>query len=85
MSYFQVLKELTRERSTLMKDKAALSSRRHASSYSANPLEFRQRLMKQRWDLLKAQIKELDKEIKAHLNSKKEAYKEIVRKIKKVC
>ncbi|EAY26298.1 IS110 family transposase [Microscilla marina] len=78
--YYQALRELTRERSTLKKERIKLKNQLHASF----TLEYRVVLVEEHLSLVETQVKQVDKAIKKHLTCQKEENKKIKEKVEKV-
>jgi len=67
--YYKKLKSLTRERADLQKEKTRLTNKLKAMTAAEYENELRNKLVKERINLLKTQIKALEKGIKEHLKS----------------
>lgn len=68
--FYQELKVLTRERSSLIKDKTALTNRVEAINHSSKVYQMQQKLKQEHLALIKKQIQAYDRAIKEHLTFK---------------
>ena len=82
--YYLLLRDLTRERSALIKDKTRLRNQIHALNHSMHLHPLRKELIEERIGLIKSQIKTLDKKIKHHLTKESKDYQDVSQKIKNV-
>ena len=84
LAYYQMLRDLTREREALKKQQARLKNQLHALKYAKVVHPTREKLITQRLELIRQQLKEVLKEIKIHLTTPNEENKDIIAKIKNV-
>lgn len=77
----RVLKQLTRDRENLIEEKVAISNRLHALNHSFEPDKTVIKRMKQRLNLIKKQIKQVEKQIELTVK----ADKFIKHKIDEIC
>lgn len=67
-SNLRILKQLTRDRASLLEEKTAISNKLHALSHSFNPNKNVIKRMKQRLKLIKKQVSQAEQQIKATVN-----------------
>ena len=80
-SNLRTIKQLTRERVSLIEEKTSLSNKLHALRHSHDPSQNGMLRLKQRLDLIKEQIKQVEKQVKQQI-ALDESLKE---RIDKVC
>lgn len=83
-NYYALLRDLTRERSSLMKDQTRLKNQLHATTHSRDLHPVRKTLIEERLNFISSQIKILEKEIKNHLTKEPKEAQGVSEKIKNV-